>query len=234
MDLVQMPEFNSYNYILRVVDHLSKYGFVFPLKRHTAQEVGDGLLHILAASVGPRILQSDNGSEFLGYCVDLINETFPWMHIVRGKPRKPSTQGSVEVSHRAFKAALVKWLDKRSTANWVVGASVVQCEVNHYPMRSRSGMSPHTIYYGKPPTASYSALLGDAYKKARTEYGLRLAKHLLLQIKQTKPNMVIPQSIVEQWVSIGDGVWSTTTDDPDVDCEELLVVAFMNVLWKLE
>jgi hypothetical protein len=63
-------------------------------------------------------------------------------------------------------------------------------------------MSPHTIYYGKPPTASYSALLGDAYKKARTEYGLQLAKHLLLQIKQTKPNMVIPQSIVEQWVSM--------------------------------
>jgi len=91
-------------------------------------------------------------------------------------------------------------------------------------------MSPHTIYYGKPPTASYSALLGDAYKKARTEYGLRLAKHLLLQIKQTKPNMVIPQSIMEQWVSIGDGVWSSTTDDPDVDCEELLVVAFHECL----
>ena len=42
--------------------------------------------------------------------------------------------------------------------------------------------------------------------------------------------MVIPQSIVEQWVSIGDGVWSTTTDDPDVDCEELLVVAFHECL----
>jgi hypothetical protein len=230
MDLVQMPEFNNYNYILRVVDHLSKYGFVFPLKRHTAQEVGDGLLHILGASVEPQILQSDNGLEFQGYCVDLINETFPWMHIVHGKPRKPSMQGSVEVSHRAFKTSLVKWLDKENTDNWVIGASVVQCKVNHYPMRSCSGMSPHTIYYGKPPTASYSALLGGAYKKARTEYGLRLEKCLLLQIKQIKPEMVIPQQQVEGWVAIGDEVWLMTTDDPDVDSEELLVVAFHECL----
>ncbi len=127
MDLVQMPEFNSYSYILRVVDHLSKYGFVFLLKRRTAQEVGDGLLHILAASVGPRILQSDNGSKFLGYCVDLINKTFPWMHIVRRKPRKPSTQGSVEVSHRAFKAALVKWLEKE--AQQIGSLALVWCNV---------------------------------------------------------------------------------------------------------
>jgi hypothetical protein len=230
MDLVQMPEFNHYNYILRAVDHLSKYGFVFPLKRRTAQEVGDGLLHILAASVGPQIFQSDNGLEFLGYCVDLINETFPWMHIVHGKPRKPSMQGSVEVSHRAFKAALVKWLDKENTANWVIGASVVQCEVNHYHMRSHSGMSLHTIYYGKRPTASYSALLSGAYKKARTEYGLRLAKCLLLQIKQMKPELVIPQEQVEEWVAIGDEKWSITMDNPDVDSEELLVVAFHECL----
>ncbi len=42
-----------------------------------------------------------------------MNEVFPWMHIVRGRARKPSTQGSIEVSHKAFKAALVKWLDQK-------------------------------------------------------------------------------------------------------------------------
>jgi hypothetical protein len=33
MDLVQLPEYNGFNYTLRVVDHLSKYGFVRPLKK---------------------------------------------------------------------------------------------------------------------------------------------------------------------------------------------------------
>ncbi len=63
MDLVQLPEYNGYNYLLRVVDHLSKYGFVRPLKKRTATEVGDALLCIISGSVGPRILQSDNGGE---------------------------------------------------------------------------------------------------------------------------------------------------------------------------
>jgi hypothetical protein len=35
---------------------------------------------------------------------------------------------------------------------------------------------------------------------------------------------------VEEWVAIGDEVWLITTDDPDVDSEELLVVAFHECL----
>ena len=221
-----MPEYNEHKYILRVVDHLSKYGYVHPLKRRTATEVGDALLRILATSLGPRILQSDNGSEFLGYCVNLMNQEFPWMHIVRGRPRKPSTQGSIEVSHRAFKAALVKWLDKKNTANWILGASVVQCEVNRYPMRSRGGLSPHTIYYGRAPTASYSAILGEAYKLATTEYGLRLAKRILLQVKKDKPDLIISQELVQRWITIGDDIWSNITEDNDDDPEEKLFEAF--------
>ena len=63
MDLVEMPYFNGYNYILRVVDHLSKFGYVYPLKTKTSEEVGKSLLCILATSIMPRILQSDNGGE---------------------------------------------------------------------------------------------------------------------------------------------------------------------------
>jgi len=50
--------------------------------------------------------------QFLGYCVDLINKEFPHIHVVKGKPRKPSTQGSVEVSHKAFKEALTVLCDE--------------------------------------------------------------------------------------------------------------------------
>jgi hypothetical protein len=55
MDLVQLPEYNGFNYILRVVDHLSKYGFVHPLRKRTANKVGDALLCIISGSVGPKI-----------------------------------------------------------------------------------------------------------------------------------------------------------------------------------
>ncbi len=103
----------------------------------------------------------------------MINKEFPWIHIVKGKPRKPSTQGSVEVSHNAFKKALVKWLDKEKRENptdrsagqdWILGATVVQCEINNAPIKVHNHMTPHMVYCGKVNKHSYSALLGKAPK----------------------------------------------------------------------
>jgi hypothetical protein len=80
------------------------------------------------------------------------------VHIVKGKPRKPSTQGSVEVSHKAFKIALVKWLDKEKRENpldpkagkdWIIGASVVQCDINNGPINVRNHTTPHMVYFGR-------------------------------------------------------------------------------------
>jgi len=71
MDLVQMPEYNSFNYILRVVDHLSKFGYVQPLKKRSAKDVGDALIGILCSSIIPRILQSDNGGEVCVLCIQI-------------------------------------------------------------------------------------------------------------------------------------------------------------------
>jgi hypothetical protein len=63
MDLIEMPPFQSYSYILRVVDHLSKYGYVRPVKTRTSLEVGRALVTIVAKSITFRILQFDNGAE---------------------------------------------------------------------------------------------------------------------------------------------------------------------------
>jgi hypothetical protein len=168
--------------------------------------------------------------QFLGYCVSLINTEFPWMHVVKGKPRKPSTQGSVEVSHRAFKDALVKWLDKKQEYNWLLGAYIVQCEVNNCPMRARGNISPQTIYYGRPPVASYSALLGPAYKVAETEFGLRLARRTLMQIKRLNPNRVLSQQMVEHFIKAGDEVWNTCVNEPQQEASEMLDAAFYSLL----
>jgi len=77
------------------------------------------------------------------------------MHVVKGRARKPSKKGSIKVSHKAFKAALMKWLDKKGTPDWVLGSQILQCKVNNRPMHSRGNILPHTIYYGKPPGVYY-------------------------------------------------------------------------------
>jgi hypothetical protein len=89
--------------------------------------------------------------QFLGYCVDLINKEFPHIHVVKGKPRKPTTQGSVEVSHKAFKEALTVWCNETGSQDWVYGSYIVQNKVNQRPMRSRGNISPPYSILWAPP-----------------------------------------------------------------------------------
>ena len=67
MDLIKMPPCRGYTQILRVVDHLSKYGYVAPMKSKSATECADALVRILSGSIMPKILQSDNGGEVCIY-----------------------------------------------------------------------------------------------------------------------------------------------------------------------
>ncbi len=58
-----MPSYLGYRYILRVVDHLSNYGFVGKVKLRNSDEIGDELVRILSSSMIPDVLQLDNGRE---------------------------------------------------------------------------------------------------------------------------------------------------------------------------
>ncbi len=104
--------------------------------------------------------------------------------MVKGKARKPTTQGSKEVSHKAFKEALVTWCNNTGSNDWVYGCFIVQNEVNHQPMRTHGNISPHTLYYGAAQNNSYSTVLGAAYSHTTTEFGLRLAKKVLMLLAE--------------------------------------------------
>jgi hypothetical protein len=93
---------------------------------------------------------------------------------------------------------LVKWLDSIGSDNWMIGAHIEQYQVNNCPMRVRGNISLYTIYFGRPNTASYSALLGKSYKVGHTEYGLCLAKHMLEQAKKMDPSAVLSQEQIEK------------------------------------
>jgi len=127
--------------------------------------------------------------------------------VVKGKPRKPTTQGSVEVSHKAFKEALTVWCNETGSQDWVYGSYIVQNKVNQHPMRSQGNISPHTLYYGHPPANSYSTILGQAYGKAETEFGLRLAKKVLGQVNSHGPDALVTQDHLVKIIELGDCAW---------------------------
>ncbi len=83
---------NGYEYILRYVDHLSGFSHVAVMHMKESEEVRAKQLHFFSMANIPEILQSDNGSEFLSECIALIELYYPDIHIVKGRPRKASTQ----------------------------------------------------------------------------------------------------------------------------------------------
>jgi len=88
MDLIEMPPYQDYRYILRVVDHLSQYGFVAPLAHRSSKEVATSLLAILSCEIMPDILQSDNEGEVSylgvahGYLMVINTQTFHYIFLV--------------------------------------------------------------------------------------------------------------------------------------------------------
>jgi hypothetical protein len=58
-----MPYSQSYQYILRVVDHMSCFGYVAPIKFKETEEIGTQVVKIISTSIAPQILQFDNRHE---------------------------------------------------------------------------------------------------------------------------------------------------------------------------
>ena len=55
----------------------------------------------------PSTLQSDKGTEFTAHGIPEIKDFWPALVVVRGKPRHPQSQGSVERSNGDIKDILL-------------------------------------------------------------------------------------------------------------------------------
>jgi hypothetical protein len=95
----------------------------------------------------------------------------------------------------------------------VCGSYIVQNQVNQWPMRNRGNISPHTLYYGHPPPNSHSTVLGKAYSKASTEFGLQLAKKVFGQVQCHLPNVTVPQDQIEEIIEVVDRVWHVCAEE---------------------
>ena len=180
IDLINMEgkAIQGYSYILRYVDHLSGFAHVAVCRTKDAEEVGIKLIQIISSSVIPEILQSDNGPEFVGDCIKMIKKFYDYIHIVKGRPYHPQSQGKIERGHASFKEALQKWMNRHGD-NWLLGAYVVNGQINQRSMFNRGDKySPYNFYFGKKGRDEKVTVFGEvAQQNARTEYGV-LAAHL--------------------------------------------------------
>jgi hypothetical protein len=64
----------------------------------------------------------------------MIRKHFDTIHIVKGKARKPSTQGSVERSNAPIKRSLYDWMEKNPGESWAeAGACINNAQMKQHP-----------------------------------------------------------------------------------------------------
>ena len=92
-----MPDDEDY-YIAHYMDHWSKFHIIWPLMKKSAIEVSMGLVTKVFPYIGvPKILQSDNGREFVNEIVKEVILAWPGqVTIINGRPRHSQSQGLVE------------------------------------------------------------------------------------------------------------------------------------------
>jgi hypothetical protein len=199
----------GYRWILRLVDHHSGFAHVAPLKRKTAKQTGRALVKILSSACIPEILQSDNGSEFLGKCIYYVKEFFKTINIIKGRPRRPNEQGSVERGNADFKKALLKWEQEYPDEKWpLVGIYVVNKNINTRPAQNKANRSAYEVYYGKVASATTGYILSsELLKSATTEYAISSIQDLMDVIQLKDPNVLIPLDVMHALIRDADTVY---------------------------
>lgn len=151
MDLIDMrcnKTADNYCYILHYQDHFTKFSVLKALRTKQTTEVSHHLYEIFTLIGAPKILQCDNGNEFVGAPLKKMMKTFwPNTKLVHGSPRHPQSQGSVEKANGDVKRMLCGLMREKNTC-WIDLLKQVQWTkntVNHRVI----GMSPYEAVFGQ-------------------------------------------------------------------------------------
>ena len=99
----------GFRYILSVLETLTKFAWLFPLRTLEKKETLLHLVSFFQREGVPQILQSDNGRQFRNDLMNSLTETLKTCKI-HGAAYHPETQGQVERFHRSIKSSIYDWM----------------------------------------------------------------------------------------------------------------------------
>ncbi|CAF4364535.1 unnamed protein product [Rotaria socialis] len=138
VDLIDMRsvQYNGFTFIMHVKDHFTKFSWLFSLPTKEARHVALNLKYIFYTFGPPKILQSDNGKEFVTNII--LNPKLDWpdLIIINARPRHPQSQGLVERANAFVKKILGKWLETNNSLDWPSGLGPVMLAINNCTSQS--------------------------------------------------------------------------------------------------
>lgn len=156
MDITYMPSDDKGNrYILLIIDCFTKYAWGTPLDKRDATSVVNWMETFLTDERPFKIIQSDNGGEFVN---EELKSLFARRNIkfINSTPRHPQTNGQIEKLNDTVKRILSKMLDSKGKTpdQWTQLFSNALQTYNN-TLHSSIGMAPYTALTGIRPVSNY-------------------------------------------------------------------------------
>ena len=151
IDLAQfVKSIDGYVYCLLCVDVFTGFIMLKPLIDKSAASVANALWQIFSVIGVPKILQSDNGSEFKNEVINALTRILgiPHRFISEYNPR---ADGKVERAVRTVKVTVMKLLHG-ATIYWPYHLPFVQYSYND-KISSLTGSTPFSLMYGRAPNS---------------------------------------------------------------------------------
>ena len=157
IDLLQLPaSYQGSRYLLVCVDHFSRFVVLAPLANKTSEAVAHALIsHVFCPYSTPRVLLSDNGSEFRNSLLEEICKQFNIKQTFT-VTYHPSSNGLVERANRKILEVL-RPIVCRLVSTWEDWIAHVAASINSSICES-TGKTPYSILYGKEKRLPYDLL----------------------------------------------------------------------------
>ena len=137
---------SGFRYILIIVDTFTSFCILRPLKDKSARSVADALWDAIGLFGPPKVLQSDNGPEFVNDIVKAIVESHAFEHrtITAYVPR---SAGKVE-SHVKISSTMLRKMMQQTGYEWHILLPCVQLFMNS-SIKNLTNYSPFTLMFNR-------------------------------------------------------------------------------------
>ena len=176
--------------VLVCIDTFTKWVEVQPLERHDAQSVATAFVAMCCRWGAPRLVRSDNGTEFRNALVTAVYKAFG-VEVAYGAVRHPQSQGAAERFNQTLLTLIRKLLAESD--DWQLDLELLlyyyrvrpQSVTKLSPMGAMSGWSPRGLVVDRPPSnydiGSWVAQLDRKAAQVRDYLDAELAKCDFLQ-----------------------------------------------------
>ena len=140
IDLIDMQTKSdgAYRYICHTVDHFSKFHVIFPLPSKNATVVAKEFKrHVLSNFGLPKIIHSDNGSEFVNDVITTLVVLWPGhAKFFNGGPGHSQSQGLVEQGNNTIKDCVSARKQEEKECNWSSWLPGIHCNITRFYCKS--------------------------------------------------------------------------------------------------